>query len=84
MADPASSYEQALKAVSVPTLVTHGVEDKILGIGLGKYLAATVPGATASFYQGIGHSPFWENAPRFNQELSEFVKSTAPRGKRDP
>ena len=64
--------------------MTHGVEDKILGIGLGKYLAATVPGAKASFYQGIGHSPFWEDAPRFNQELSEFVKSTAPTEKYNP
>ena len=27
---PAPSYEQALKAVTVPTLVTHGVEDKSL------------------------------------------------------
>ena len=81
---PAPSYEQALKAVSVPTLVTHGVEDRILGIGLGKYLATTVPGAKASFYQGIGHAPFWEDASRFNQELSEFVKSTAPPGKSDP
>ncbi len=81
---PAPSYEQALKAVTVPTLVTHGVEDRILGVGLGKYLATTVPGAKASFYQGIGHAPFWEDAPRFNQELSEFVKSTALSGKSDP
>ena len=81
---PAPSYEQALRAVTVPTLVTHGVEDRILGIGLGKYLATTVPGAKASFYQGIGHAPFWEDASRFNQELSEFVNSTAPPGKSDP
>lgn len=36
-------------------------------------LVATVPGAKASFYEGIGHSPFWEDAPRFNRELIEFV-----------
>jgi hypothetical protein len=29
---------------------------------VGKYLVATVPGAKASFYEGIGHSPFWEDA----------------------
>jgi non-heme chloroperoxidase len=68
-------YEEALKAVSVPSLVTHGIEDRILGIGVGKYLVATVPGAKASFYEGIGHSPFWEDAPRFNRELVEFVNS---------
>jgi non-heme chloroperoxidase len=69
-------YEEALKAVSVASLVTHGIEDRILGIGVGKYLVATVPGAKASFYEGIGHSPFWEDAPRFNRELIEFVNST--------
>jgi non-heme chloroperoxidase len=66
-------YEQALKAVSVPSLVIHGVEDRILGIGVGKYLVATVPGAKASFYEGIGHSPFWEDASRFNREVIAFV-----------
>jgi pimeloyl-ACP methyl ester carboxylesterase len=69
-------YEQALKAVTVPSLVTHGVADRILGIGVGNYLVATVPGALGSFYDGIGHSPFWEDAPRFNRELIAFVKGT--------
>jgi pimeloyl-ACP methyl ester carboxylesterase len=66
-------YEDALKAITVPTLVTHGIEDRILGIGLGKYLVATVPGAKAAFYEGIGHSPFWEDASRFNREMAEFM-----------
>jgi non-heme chloroperoxidase len=69
----AAPYEEVLKAVAVPSLVIHGVEDRILGIGVGKYLVATVPGAKASFYEGIGHSPFWEDASRFNRELTEFV-----------
>jgi pimeloyl-ACP methyl ester carboxylesterase len=64
--------------------VTHGVEDKILGVGLGKYVATTVPGAKVSFYKGIGHTPFWEDSSRFNQELIEFVNSTASPGKSDP
>ena len=68
-------YEEALKAITVRTLVTHGTEDRILGVGLARYLIATVPGAKASFYEGIGHSPFWEDAPRFNRELIEFANS---------
>ena len=68
-------YEEALKAITVPTLVTHGTEDKILGIGPAKYLVAMVPGAKAAFYEGIGHSPFWEDASRFNRELAEFMNS---------
>jgi pimeloyl-ACP methyl ester carboxylesterase len=69
-------YEEALKRVSVPSLVIHGIEDRILGIGVGKYLVATVPGAKASFYEGVGHSPFWEDASRFNRELIEFMNNT--------
>lgn len=69
-------YEAALKAVKVPAIVTHGVEDKVLGIGLGRYLVQTVPGAKASFYDGVGHSPFWEDTPRFNAELLAFARST--------
>jgi len=34
-----------------------------------------VPGAKAAFYEGIGHSPFWEDASRFNRELAEFMNS---------
>lgn len=69
-------YEEALKAITVPTLVTHGTDDRILGIGFGKYLVDTVPGAQPSFYEGIGHSTFWEDAPRFNRELIAFVEAT--------
>jgi hypothetical protein len=33
-----------------------------------------IPGAKLSVYQGIGHSPFFEDAPRFNAELAAFVR----------
>jgi non-heme chloroperoxidase len=42
---------------------------------VGRYAAATVRSGRASFYAGIGHAPFWEDADRFNRELSEFVTS---------
>jgi len=34
-----------------------------------------IPGAKLSIYQGVGHSPFFEAAPRFNAELAAFVRS---------
>ena len=39
------------------------------------YTAKMIPGAKLSVYQGIGHSPFFEDAPRFNAELATFVRS---------
>jgi pimeloyl-ACP methyl ester carboxylesterase len=29
--------------------------------------------AEASWYDGIGHMPFWEDPQRFNRELDDFI-----------
>lgn len=59
-----------------PTLVTHGAEDKTTNLIAAEYTARMIPGAKLSVYEGIGHSPFFEDAPRFNGELTAFVRST--------
>jgi pimeloyl-ACP methyl ester carboxylesterase len=66
-------YEAALKAITVPTLVTHGALDEICLLALGEYVARTVPDAQASYYENVGHAPFWEDARRFNKELEAFA-----------
>jgi pimeloyl-ACP methyl ester carboxylesterase len=73
MARPANRGD-VLEHIRCPVLVTHGVEDRILLVALGKFTASEVPGAKLSLYEGIGHAPFWEDAPRFNRELVEFVR----------
>lgn len=69
-----ASYQEALEAIKVPMLVTHGVEDQIVGLSVAEYVVQTVAHARASFYIKIGHSVFWEAPTRFNRELSEFVQ----------
>ena len=66
-------YEPALKAITVATLVTHGTLDQVCLLALGQYVARTVPNAQASYYEGVGHSLFWEDAARFNAELAAFA-----------
>lgn len=62
----------------LPVLVTFGVDDKILTLEGARHIAAIIPGARLSLYDGVGHAPFWEDTPRFNAELAEFVrKATA-------
>jgi non-heme chloroperoxidase len=39
-----------------------------------EYTAKMIPGAKLSVYQGIGHSPFFEDPSRFNAELAGFVR----------
>jgi non-heme chloroperoxidase len=72
--DRPSNTGDVLAQIRCPALVTHGTKDQILLATLGKFTAATVPGAKLSLYDGVGHAPFWEDAPRFNQELAAFVR----------
>jgi len=46
-------------------------------LGAGQYTASVIPSAKLSVYDGIGHSPFYEDAPRFNTELATFVRAAA-------
>lgn len=70
-----------LPKIDVPVLVTQGDQDLLVSKGLGELTAALVPGATLSMYPGVGHTPFVEDAERFNRELAEFVtRANARRG----
>ena len=66
-------YEDALKKITVPVLVSHGTEDRVALIPMARYTASVVSHAQSSLYEGVGHMPFWEAAARFNSELGEFV-----------
>ena len=62
-----------LPTLDVPVLVTQGSEDRLVLRGLGELTARLVPGAELSLYEGIGHTPFVEDRPRFERELAAFV-----------
>jgi pimeloyl-ACP methyl ester carboxylesterase len=66
-------YEDALKKITVPVLVSHGAEDRVALIPMARYTTSVVSHAQSSIYEGVGHMPFWEAAERFNSELGEFV-----------
>jgi len=65
---------EVMSKLKIPVLVTHGDKDRNSKIGTAEYTARTIPGAKLSVYQGIGHAPFYEDAPRFNSELAAFVR----------
>ena len=69
-------YDELLRKLRVPVLVTHGEQDEAVLPPAGLYTASVVPNAAASFYPGVGHMPFWEDAPRFNRELRAFASSS--------
>ena len=66
-----------LASVSVPMLVTHGRDDKIVLPSMAEYTLSVCPTATASWYDDVGHMPFWEAPSRFDDELAHLAE-TAP------
>jgi non-heme chloroperoxidase len=64
-----------LPRLDVPVLVTHGDRDVLVLLAMGQMTVSQVKGAKLSVYEGVGHAPFWEDAPRFNRELAAFVRA---------
>lgn len=64
-----------LSEIKAPTLVIHGADDPLVPYANGQYLAAHIPGAKLSTYQGVGHLPPTEATERFNREVLEFLGS---------
>ena len=81
LATPGLAQEQKFKAVWVKTPDGLKIAAQDWGnpndsnLIAAKYTAKMIPGAKLSVYQGIGHAPFFEDAPRFNAELAAFVRS---------
>lgn len=72
---PAAPTVSALRKVRVPTLVTHGRVDTVVLPAAVDMTVAAIPHARVSWFDDCGHSPFCEDAERFNSELAAFVRS---------
>lgn len=65
--------DDALSSLSVPVLVSHGRDDAIVLPSMAEHVLGSCAPAVASWYDGVGHMPFWEAAERFDDELGDFV-----------
>ncbi len=68
------THDEDLRAIDVPTLLTHGEEDTVVLPGAAEEHSDLIDTAETSWYPDVGHSPFWEAPERFNRELREFVE----------
>jgi non-heme chloroperoxidase len=68
--------DDVLSRLTVPVLVTHGRQDEIVLPSMAEHVLDVCPTAVASWYDGVGHMPFLEDAERFDRELAEFVERT--------
>jgi pimeloyl-ACP methyl ester carboxylesterase len=66
-----------LPGLQIPVLASHGTLDALILPRMSHYTVSQVKDAALSLYEGIGHAPFAEDAPRFNRELAAFVRQCA-------
>lgn len=74
--DRPAVYDEVLRRITVPVLVTQGCEDLVVLPTMSEHTLSLIKHAQRSFYAGIGHTPFYEAADRFNLELAEFGRAT--------
>jgi len=63
-----------LEQLTVPVLVSHGRSDVVVLPAAAEYILEHCKTADASWYDGVGHAPFLEDATRFNLELAAFTR----------
>lgn len=70
-------HNDILSDISVPVLITHGKEDTIVSLEEERVqtMIENFPNSQTSFYEEVGHLPFWEAPGRYNSELQKFVQS---------
>jgi non-heme chloroperoxidase len=69
------NHDDLLARLTLPTLIVHGLEDKIVLPAMSEHHIGLIPHAKLAFYDHVGHAAFSESAAAFNAELQEFASS---------
>ena len=67
--------------LDVKTLVMWGDKDAIIDRAATDALARSIRDSRLVVYEGVGHTPHWEDPPRFAHDIAAFVEA---RGRRSP
>jgi len=62
-----------LPKIMVPTLIIHGVHDKVVPFAHGQETSRLIKNSQLVPFQYSGHGAFWEERERFNQVLTQFI-----------
>lgn len=73
------SREEALRSLTVPTLVIHGDADRLVPPEFGRSTATAIPGARFEMVEGMGHDYPPQHWDRMAQLISEHALESSPR-----
>lgn len=69
-----TDLRSAVAQIHMPTLILHGVKDKICPFILAEVTAQGIQGSKLVRFENSGHGLFYEEKDKFNKELIDFVK----------
>ncbi|WIV10649.1 alpha/beta hydrolase [Proteiniborus sp. MB09-C3] len=62
-----------LKTINVPTLIIHGIHDKVVPFQLGEVQNQYIKNSKLLPFQYSGHGAFYDQREKFNKELMNFI-----------
>ena len=69
-----------LAALRMPTLIMWGDRDAIIDREATETLARSIPNSSLLAFEGVGHTPHWEDPERFARGIVTFVEHCASHG----
>lgn len=63
-----------LRKICVPTLILHGIHDKICPFSLAIIQSKGIKNSKLVPFKYSGHGLFWEERDKFNMELIQFIE----------
>ena len=73
-------YSQAVKQITVPTLIVWGDKDVFCPEADQYILKNAIKRSTLLIYEGIGHAIHWEDPERFARDLTGFINMAEDNG----
>ncbi|HEX9025866.1 MAG TPA: alpha/beta hydrolase [Clostridium sp.] len=63
-----------LGAINVPTLIIHGIHDKVVPFELGQVQEQNIRNSKLLPFEYSGHASFYDQREKFNEELMKFIE----------
>lgn len=63
-----------LKKIKVPTVILHGIHDKVCFFELGEAQKKAIKNSKLIPFEYSGHAVFYDEKERFNKELTKFIE----------
>ena len=63
-----------LGRINVPTLIIHGIHDKVVPFSLGEIQKEDIRNSKLILFKYSGHATFYDEKDKFNEELMKFIE----------